>query len=381
MAPDGSSDTQGAPLNVLSERDLDLLADMVHAGASPYLFIFGNRYLAHWKTLRAMVNQAAQELNSQVNVVVFPGLGDQKLDSKVEAFYHRFRVEGASAPSPLPFICALSRTVLLHILEDNLPVPSELVVDPRPEKFLDRLRMMIPTAQAYQVDLNELAGDNDSDTESPQQDEHHATKGLVSQPIASSVAASTDNLALHPLSPSQPGQSLVADTDDVVEEVDSAQVPPQSRRVTEVDVTAALQRRELATMVPVALAVVHLPEHQRVLDALETAAQREEHLVAEYVNSALYPNASEALRTAAGAVRLRYNGSEQLLEVPEADRLVAIVRQLRATKATGSTAESMEVTAAVEAVDSPTVSRRATRSKASQRRRATKASTAAQSGG
>lgn len=381
MAPDGSSDMQGAPLNVLSERDLDLLADMVHAGASPYLFIFGNRYLAHWKTLRQVVDQAAQELNSQVNVVVFPGLGDQKLDSKVEAFYHRFRVEGASAPSPLPFICALSRTVLLHILEDNLPVPSELVVDPCPEKFLDRLRMMIPTAQAYQVDLNELAGDNDSDTESPQQDEHQATKGLVSQPIASSVAASTDNLALHPLSPSQPGQSLVADTDDVVEEVDSAQVPPQSRRVTEVDVTAALQRRELATMVPVALAVVHLPEHQQVLDALETAAQREEHLVAEYVNSALYPNASEALRTAAGAVRLRYNGSEQLLEVPEADRLVAIVRQLRATKATESTAESMEVTAAVEAVDSPTVSRRATRSKASQRRRATKASTAAQSGG
>ena len=382
MAPDGSSGMHGAPLNVLSERDLDLLADMVRAGASPYLFVFGNRYLAHWKTLRQMVDQAAQELNSQVNVVVFPGLGDQKLNPKVEAFYHRFRVEGASVPSSLPFICALSRAVLLHVLEDNLPVPSELIVDPHTERFLDRVRMMIPTAQAYQANLTELTGDNDSDVEPPQRDEHHAAKGLVTQPIASSIATGIDNLALRPASTSQPGQSLVADTDDVVEEVDSAPVPPQSRRVTEVDVTAALQRRELATMVPVALAVVHLPEHQQVLDALERAAQREEHLVAEYVDSARYPDASEALRTEAGTVRVRYNGREQLLEVPEADRLVASIRGLRATKGIESTAdESAEVTAAVGAVHSPTASRGPTRSKASQRRRATKANTAARFGG
>jgi len=382
MAPEGFSGMQGAPLNVLSERDLDLLADMVRAGASPYLFVFGNRYLAHWKPLRQVVDQAAQGLNSQVNVVVFPGLGDQKVDPKVQAFYRRFRVEGASVPSSLPFICVLSRTVLLHLLEDDLPVPSELVVDPRTEKFVDRVRMMIPTAQAYQVNLNELTGDTDSDTEPPQRDEHHAAKSSVSQPIGSSIASGPDNLAFRPVSPSQPGQSLVVDTDDVVEEVDSAPVPPQSRRVTEVDVTAALQRRELATMVPVALAVVHLPEHQQVLDALETAAQREEHLVAEYVDSARHPNASEALRTEPGTVRLRYDGCEQLVEVPEADQLVASIRQLRATKEIESTAgKSTEVTAVVGAVDSPTVSRRATRSTAIQRRRATKASTVARSGG
>ena len=382
LAADGSSGMQGAPLNVLSERELDLLADVVHAGASPYLFVFGNRYLAHWKTLRQMVDQAAQELSSQVNVVVFPGLGDQKVDPKVDAFYHRFRVEGASAPSSLPFICALSRTVLLHVLEDSLPVPSELVVDPRPERFVDRVRMTIPTAQAYQANINELAGDNDSDAEPLQRNERHVAKDTVSRPIASPTATSTDNLALRPVSPGQPGQSLVADTDDVVEEVDSAQVPLQSGRVTEVDVTAALQRRELATMVPVALAVVHLPEHQQVLDALEAAAQREEHLVAEYVDSVRYPNASEALRTEAGTVRLRYNGRELLLEVPEVDHLVASIRELRATKEIGSTAdESAEVTAAVGAVNSPTASRGATRPKASQRRRATKANTAARFGG
>jgi hypothetical protein len=351
MTPDSSSAMQGAPLNILSERDLDLLADMVRAGASPYLFVFGNRYLAHWKPLRQMVDQAAQELNSQVNVIVFPGLGDQKVDSKVEAFYHRFRVEGASAPSSLPFICALSRAVLLHVLEDNLPVPSELVVNPRTEEFVSRVRMMIPTAQAYQVNLNQLASDNDSDTEPPQPDEHHDAKGSASQLIVSSSATGTGDLAVHPVSPGQPAQSLVASTDDVVEEVDSAHVPPQSHRVTEVDVTAALQRRELATMVPVALAVVHLPEHQQVLDALETAVQQEEYLVAEYVDSARYPNASEALRTDAGTIRLRYNGCEQLLEVPEADHLVASIRQLRTAKETESTKdESKEVKAAVRAL-------------------------------
>lgn len=382
MAPPGSSGTQGAPLNILSERDLDLLTDMVRAGASPYLFVFGNRYLSHWKTLRQMVDQAAQRLNSQVNVVVFPGLGDQKVDPKVEEFYHRFRVEGASVPSFLPLVCALSRTVLLHVLEDNLPVPSELVVEPSPERFLDRVRMVIPTAQAYQVNLKELRDEADSDAEPLAREEDPAPGGLVAQSISPSTTASTDNLTPRPVSPSQLGQSLVTNVDDVVEEVDSAQASPPSRRVTELDVTAAVHRRELATMVPVALAVVHLPEHQHVLDALEAAAQQEEYLVAEYVDSARHPNASEALRTEAGTVRLRYNGHERLLEAPEADHLLASIRQLRATNEIKSPVDqSAEAMPAVEAVDSSTVSRRAKRSKAGQRRRATEASAAAKFGG
>lgn len=320
-----TSAVSGVPLRVVSTGGMDVLIKLMQAGASPYLLVFANRYLASWTNLSKLVDQVAETMGSQVNVVIFPVLGDSKINDKVQKFIDQFRTEGSSTLSPLPFILAVSRTVLFHIIESGIPVPSELIVAPHPEDFIDRVREAITTAQAYQINLEDLSND----------------EGEITLPI-SPITTSTDEptpdlLASNPtLDSPKPTISttpeLLADTDDVVEEVTSASSSSSCRRVMEVNIVAAKQRRELATMVPVALAVVQLPEDQSLLDALEVAAQQEPHLVAQFVDTACSPEASKTLQIPRGSVRLRFDGTEQTLESPEAEHLLASIRQLRAIK-------------------------------------------------
>jgi hypothetical protein len=125
---------------------------------------------------------------------------------------------------------------------------------------------------------------------------------------------------------------LLVEAEDVIEEVTSTERAPQKRRAVEVDIEAAQQRRELAPLVPVALAVLRLPEDQPLLDDMEAALQQEDYLVAQFVDLTRHPSATEALQLDRGSIRLRFDGTERILKAPKAEHLLANIRQIRALK-------------------------------------------------
>jgi hypothetical protein len=320
---------RGVPLRVVSKHGMDELIKLMQAGASPYLFVFANRYLSSWSNLSKLVDQVAETMGSKVNVAIFPVLGDSKINDEVQKFIAQFHIEGSSTLSPLPFIFAVSRTVLFHIIESGIPIPSELIIAPHSEGFIERVREAITVAKAYQINLEDLPSD-----ESEIALETSPVITSTEEPTLESPSTSSTQVSSKLATFTTP--ELLADTDDVVEEVISTSPSNSNRRVMEVDIVAAKQRRELATMVPVALAVVHLPEDQSLLDILEVAAQQEPHLVAQFVDIACSPEASKILQIPRGSVRLRFDGTEQTLENPESEHLLACIHQLRAIKSESS---------------------------------------------
>ena len=317
-----SSIDQGAPLQVLSKNELALLNDLVRSGASPFLLVFANRYVSSWTTLKGLVDEVATKLGSQINVILFPGLGDTERNSDIIEYYQRFRIDGTSAPPPLPFVCLLSRQ-LLHVTEDNIPIPQELVIKANPEGFLDRVEATIRIAQTYQIELPSEAYDI-------------TERKVDTIPNTSPTPDTAPHLDV-PQEPASSRSSLIAETDDVIEEVASVPKKTAIQQVSQVDLVAAQERRELASLVPIALAVVELPEHQALIDALKAAAIEEPNLIAQFVDSTAHPDASEILKLPGGSVRLRFNGSERILSNPKAAQLITNIRQLRAVQTISKT--------------------------------------------
>lgn len=317
VAPTGSTD-HGAPLRVLSKNELAMLNDLVRSGASPFLLVFANRYVSSWTTLKGLVDEVATKLGSQINVILFPGLGDAERNSDILEYYQRFRLEGASDPPPLPFLCLLSRQLLLHVTEDNIPIPQELIINANPEGLLDRVQATLRIAQTYQIELSS-------------EDNNLTERTLDTIPNTSPTLDTTPHHDI-PLEPVSSSSSLIAETDDVIEEVASVPRNNAIRQVTKVDLVTAQERRELASLVPIALAVVELPEHQALIDALEAAVIEEPNLIAQFVDGTAHPDASEILNLPGGSVRLRFNGSERILTNPKAAHLIANIRQLRAVQ-------------------------------------------------
>ncbi len=306
---------QGVPLRVESKNDLRLLSDLIRSGASPYLLVFANRYVTSWSTLLTHVNQVAQQLGSKLNVILFPGLGDSERTPEIMEYYQLFRVEGSTEPPSLPFICLLSRQLLMHIVEDAFPVPTDLIIKYRIKGFLDQVESLIKTAQTYQIDPEAL------EPASPQ--------GVINQKTESV----SDKNKTEPAKVSESGSlpsSVVAEIDDVIEEVITAPLNTATQRVMEVDLSVAQERRVLARMQLIALAVVRLPRDQFILDALETAAAEEPYLIAQYIDSENHPTASKVLKLPPGSVKLCFNGTERLLTKPKAEHLIANIHQLRA---------------------------------------------------
>ena len=322
VPPKGSLD-QGAPLRVLSKNELTILNDLVRSGASPFLLVFANRYVSSWTTLKGLVDEVATRLCSQINVILFPGLGDAERNSDIIEYYQRFRIDGISNPPTLPFVCLLSRQLLLHVTEDNIPIPQELIINANPEGFLDRVEATIRIAQSYQIEL-------------PSEDYDFTERKLDTIPNTSPTLDTTPHHDI-PLEPASTSSSLIAETDDVIEEVASVPKNTAIQQVTKVDLVAAQERRELASLVPIALAVVELPENQALIDALEAAVIEEPNLIAQFVDSTAHPDASEILKLPDGSVRLRFNGSERILTNPKATHLVANIRQLRAVQTISQT--------------------------------------------
>ncbi|MHA2314982.1 MAG: hypothetical protein ACXACF_06815, partial [Candidatus Hermodarchaeia archaeon] len=308
---------------VFSKKELAMLNDLVRSGASPFLLVFANRYVSSWKTLKDLVDEVATKLGSQINVILFPGLGDAERNSDIIEYYQRFHIDGAPDPPPLPFMCLLSRQLLLHIIEDNIPVPQELIINTNPEGFLDRVEATIRIAQTFQVEL-------------PSEDQDFIEGKLDT---ISTVFTPPDTTPPHevPQVLASRTSSLITETDDVIEEVASVPNNAAIQQVTKINLIAAQERRELASLVPIALAVVELPEHQSLIDALEAALLEEPHLIAQFVDSSAHPDASEILKLPGGSVRLRFNGSERILTNPKADHLIANIRQLRAVQTISQT--------------------------------------------
>ncbi len=306
---------QGIPLQVNSKNDLKLLNDLIRSGASPFLLVFANRYVTSWITLLTHVNQIAQQLGSKLNVVLFPGLGDSERAPEIMEYYQLFRVEGSSAPPPLPFICLLTRQLLLHVIEDAIPVPTDLIINYRIEGFLDHVKTLITTAQTYQIDPNVLESE---------------PLHTVTDQNTESISPKNNKELAKVSEPSTIPSPVIAEIDDVIEEVVTAPLNTATQRVIEVDLSTAQERRALARMQLIALAVVRLPRDQYILDALETAAAEEPYLVAQYINCEEHPAASQVLKLPPGSVKLRFNGTERLLTKPKADHLIANIRQLRA---------------------------------------------------
>jgi len=358
-----ASDVEGATLIITSDRDHARLADMIRAGASPYLLIFADSYQPEWRVLKGLVKSAATALNGQANIILFPRMGAEKLQPTIREFFNQFRVEGSSSPPQLPFVVALSRQLLLGIVEDKLPVPNELVVEPHPEAFAERVRAAVEAAKTYQVDLNESVKEFEEDEGGEQAGGgSHPQQGRNGEDVSrgGGVARGAGTDHEEPPSESRGGAvngseevitaetrggdgsgggvsskqtptTLVAEDEDVIEEVAEASSEATSR-VVEVDLRAALEQRRLSRLVVIAQAVVRLPDDQAVLDALEAAAREEQHLVAQYVNLDSHPEACQVLQIKRGQIRIHYDGKERLVESPNPKHLLAILRQLRAVE-------------------------------------------------
>lgn len=312
--PQPKSETKNVHLQVKSQQELDSLSNLIQHGASPFLFVFANRFHTDWSTLDKVLNDASTALSTQINIVVFPTLGDTNLDPKIKDFFQFFRIEGETSSPTLPFICVITRSQLLHVIEEEMPIPPNLIIDARSEGFVERVREMAKIAQDYElVSL---------DVKEPEQ--HKEPQDLRNLETITEKAINPTTVKI------QSSSQLLANTDDVIDEVIAVQPLSNVRRIMEVDLEAAQQRRELASMVPIALAVVQMPEDQSLLDEMEAAAQNEPHLIVQFVDAKVHPQASEVLNIPSGSVRLRFNGRERVLDQPKTDHLLANIRQLRA---------------------------------------------------
>jgi hypothetical protein len=191
-------------------------------------------------------------------------------------------------------------------------------LDAGADDFLECVEATIKIVQSYQLDLTS--------------EEHEVLESQLDiRPKIFNRNVMTASLSTTSKHPSY-SSGLLVDTDDVVEEVASVPTDTAIQKVLKIDLTAAQQRWELASLVPIALAVLELPKHKALLDALEAAVNDEPNLIAQFVDGKKYPKASEILQLPSGSVRIRYNGSERLLNNPKAAHLIANIRQLRAAQ-------------------------------------------------